>query len=1386
MTDPPVLPPVDPVEPEEAPGAAPPARRRFHRTRRGLRWIATVLAVAIAVGIVFGGTADLGPYLRARAERDASKYLGRTVTIGGLSLRLRNGTFVVEHLVIGGLSDADRPSLTAGRIEIAMPWWTILLRREILIESVEMTDWAMLVEMFENGRHSFPRFAPPPRKEPRGPSRFRTTVRRVRAHRGQFTYDDHIVPWSTVARNLDVTVVRDTEYHGEAVFNGGTVTIQGYEPMWANMRAAFRIEDGIVSLHKIDLETDGAESDVTGTVNLAKWREQTYHVKSRVHFPRMREIFFAKQTFALHGDADFTGTFRLFEGGRELKGHFTSPVAGPVAGMNALRFPNFKGDVLWLPDRMVVSNASSDFYGGRLDFSYALAPLGHKTPAVARLDATYADVDLATFTDFLETRGIRLAGLASGQTVLEYPLGRFASRRGSGSLAVRPPAGVRLMTRQAPADIAESLASLGPEPRPFDPRPTVGYTPIGGTLTYTFDPDSIEIGASSLATRRTYASFEGRTAWGGQAYLPFHVTSLDWQESDRLLAGLMSAFGANTRAIPIAGAGLFDGLLTGPFRAPRVEGRFVAERMHAWDVRWGQADGHVVVENAYATVTGLVMKEGDSEIRADGRFSIGFPRRDGGDEINAKISFRRRPVADLRHAFGLDDYNLDGDLTGEVQLAGRYTRPVGSGHLQIDRGSAYGESFDTATGGIRLEGESIRIDALEVKKGAGRMTGAAQIGWDGTYSFTANGSRIALETVNAAAYPRAPFTGVLGFSATGAGTFASPRYDATLSIADLFVADEELAKVVVGQIGVRNDLLTVQLEASGSRLIVSGSGRIALTPEADADLTFRFVDTSIDPYVRAVEPRLPSLTTAVASGTLTIVGELRNLDHLRADANVDSLRLNLFDYQVRNDGPIKIALDRMTANIESFRLAGDGTALELAGDIDLANEQMSVSASGDANLGILQGIPDLVATGNAKLTARMHGALRAPVFSGEASIANGRIRHFSLPHSVEAIDGRVTFDAGGIRFEDVAARLGGGDVRLGGRIGLVGYMPGEVNLTVVGERMQLRYPEGLRSLVDADLTVRGSVFQPTLAGTVQVRSAVWSKPLNAETNLFDFGVGGGTPLPPAGPGETRFPLTFDLRIIAPSTLRIENNVARIVASADLTLRGTYDRPLLFGRADIEKGVVNFEGRRYLVTRGTIDFANPVKIEPFFDVEAETRVRVPGETYRVTFHASGTRSHVVNPTLTSDPPLPTVEILQILFGDPRDPRNADLNALRRTNSAGQEMELLQARLARMAASSIFSGATRAVEQTLGVDTVQITPSLVGPSTQQSSRLTPTARLTIGKRISDRLYLTYSRGLAASSEDQIILIEFDQSDRVSWVFSQNEDRSYALDIRVRHIF
>ncbi len=172
------------------------------------------------------------------------------------------------------------------------------------------------------------------------------------------------------------------------------------------------------------------------------------------------------------------------------------------------------------------------------------------------------------------------------------------------------------------------------------------------------------------------------------------MSSLDWQESDRVLAGIMTAFGSPTGAVPMGGYGEFDGVLLEAFKRPRIQGSLKGERFRAWDVVWGTGRADLAIENSYVFVANATLTDGDSEIRADGQFSLGFPRRDGGDEIDARVRVTRRPLVDLRHAFSLDDYPIEGTVSGEYQLYGKYQTPFGFGRLNIEEGTAYGETFD--------------------------------------------------------------------------------------------------------------------------------------------------------------------------------------------------------------------------------------------------------------------------------------------------------------------------------------------------------------------------------------------------------------------------------------------------------------------------------------------------------------------------------------------------------------------------------------------------------------------------------------------------------------------------------------------------------------------
>jgi hypothetical protein len=1354
----------------------------FYKLTRGT---AIVIAVVIAVLVVTTITIDLGPVLRARAERAGSNWMDRKMTIGRLGVRIASGRFVVEDLQIDGMLPGEPPWLVAKHIEVSLTWRAIF-NREILLDTIEMTDWRMVVESFPDGRQTFPRVNGPPRAPSSGPRPVVTTLQYVHAYRGELVYNDYGSNWNTIARNLDVTMSKLGEYRGQARFSDAMIRIQNYLPMKGEMQATFKIAGTRLLFDRIDLKTDGAQSLVTGVVDLAHWPEQVYKVKSRIRFPEMRPIFFKNDTFSLFGDGDFNGTFHMFKGGRELKGDFTSA----VAGVNDFRFPKLSGSLVWLPDRFEVTHATSEFSGGKMDFRYQMSPLGKPAiPTRAQFDVDYTDVDLSALTNFFEFKGLRVAGRASGRNEMGWPLGQFAEHVGQGTMTAAAPAGTSLQGPQLQAGAQEAAKSRASLFGPFSNHTPLAPLPIAGELTYSFDRDAIRFEPSRVFTEDTFIAFEGATAWGERSKMPFRVTSRNWQESDRMLAGLMTAFGSTTNAIPMDGVGRFDGVMLGAFRRPRIEGRLVGSEMRAWEVTWGDVDGDFVVENSYTNISRAAIRSGRSRIDVTGQFSLGYPRADGGEQMDARIRIENRDVRDFMEAFDLQDYKIDGELSGDFHLFGDYQGPFGFGRMQIDRGVAYDEPFSEADAGLRFEGKGVRLDAIQINKGGGLVNGAAYVGWDGTYSFSVDGRRIAVETLDLTAFPGyPPLSGTLEFSASGTGDFDQPRYDVKANIKDLFIGDEGIGQMT-GRLSLRGLLLTYEMETASSRLAVSGTGRVELNDQMDGELSFRFTDTSLDPYLRAFQPTLSPFTSAVASGTIRVVGELYNPDALRIDTTVEQVDLNLLDYKLKNAAPIRLSVDQQLLQVDSLKLVGDGTELELAGTVNLQDQVLALQANGAANLAVLQGFAsDLSSSGRAEVTARISGTAREPVVSGNALLTNGRLRQFSFPHALEDLNGIVTFDASGLRLDGITAKLGGGPVRFGGRIGLSAYQLSEFDVTAVGQDMRLRFPEGMRSLIDGNLALQGPASSPVISGTVNVKSASYTRGIDTSTNIFSALASSGDPNL-AVVGQVAAPasaLRFDVRIIAPSTLSIQNEQARIVASADLALRGTLDRPLLFGRADIQRGEVEFEGRRYLVTRGSLDFANASRIQPFFDVEAETRVRGAGQTYRVTMRMAGTTDRM-QPEFTSDPPLQTLDILTLLFSDSALSGDMELAGLQRPNE--REQRLVEARATRALTGALSAEVGRVVEQTFGVDTFQITPLLSDPSTvnQQSARFgNPTARITIGKRISDRVFLTYARSLSSATRDEIILLEFDESESLSWVLSQNEDRSYALEVRKRHTF
>jgi hypothetical protein len=1362
---------------------APSQRPRGTRRRAAARWIKRVLALGVAVIVsvfLLTFSIDLGrfPKLKQIAEEQAQSFLERPMHIGRISALLSPGEFELDDVVIDGRSPGDRPFLHADRIHVFVPWWEIPLTHDIRFE-VRMDHWQMLIEKWAD-HTNLPKLKP--KNPPKGPSRFTKTATLVYANDGQFTYEDHTTPWSVVAPNLSFALVRATnleQYVGEARFNGGVVDIQKFVPMHTDMSTRFVLDGSLVKLTHIDLLTDGAKTHVTGSVDFGHWPEQTYVVNSDLDFATMKRLFFSSETWRVAGQGHFNGIFHLYEGGRNLSGDFTSE----HAVVDDLAFDDLHGSLEWLPDQFRVTHVDSAFYGGNLRMSYGVAPLGTPAGADQSLHADYDGIDVRVLARVFDLKGFDPDGRATGNLTMAWPSGQLHQKLSGGGETIVTAAGGRV----AGALLPRPLPIVPPDPGAFEPRRALGPLPVAGEIVYHFDNGVMTFDPSWAATRTTYVAFSGTTQYGGDTHLPFHVTSLDWQDSDRLLAAIRTARGTPSNAVPLGGAGVFDGTMTGTFGSPRIEGHFAGEDTRAFDVTWGQAAGDIVMENGYVTVKGGVIHGSASEmIHADGRFALGTGPADHGEEINARIRVQNWPMEDLRHAFGLDDWPVDAMATDvNVTVHGPYARMEGAGTMTLDHGVAWREEFQHATGDLTFTGDGLGISNIAMTKGPGTISGSADIKWaDASYSFNAEGTGVPVESLDNFQLPQAPLTGLMHFTAGGAAPFASPQYAFTVDVPDLYVGGEGIG-VFSGHATVANNVLTIdRLDTSSPRLQGTASGRIALDDQYDAELTMGIVNSSIDPYLRLLAPQMSGVNRIEVTGSARISGPLADYAHLLVDTTISSGTVTLFDYTLKNDGPVHFTLEDAAMKIGRFRLVGEGTSLTASGSASLADRTVDLHADGDASLAILRGFPDLITGGQATLRADVSGSFDAPEFSGQMDITDGTLRYRPLPHSFQHISGPVRFDRAGINVDGLRATMGDGDVTFGGGITLDGFHLASYNLTANGRTMRLRYPEGFVSTVDANLALTGAAKTPTLSGTVDVIYSNYTRQLDADL-LGLAAAGGALPATVTASGTpttaSSYPLRYDIHLSAlPGSLHINNDVAKIEGNADLWVRGTIDKPQLSGQVDIDHGTVQFNANRYSVTRGTISFPDPTKFEPYFDIEAVTRPNAGGETFEVTVELNGT-SAKPNVQFSSDPYLSPYDTILLLMGQTPDVGTVEQRRLQ-APEIGQQ-RLMQTAAAQLLFSPITSRVGSVFEKALPIDTVQITPLLQNEASL--TQLTPTARVTLGQRISSRAFLTYSRELSGAQRE-VILLEYEQSDRITWVLSRNEDRNYALDFRIRHVF
>jgi translocation and assembly module TamB len=319
-----------------------------------------------------------------------------------------------------------------------------------------------------------------------------------------------------------------------------------------------------------------------------------------------------------------------------------------------------------------------------------------------------------------------------------------------------------------------------------------------------------------------------------------------------------------------------------------------------------------------------------------------------------------------------------------------------------------------------------------------------------------------------------------------------------------------------------------------------------------------------------------------------------------------------------------------------------------------------------------------------------------------------------------------------------------------------------IEIDATGVRLRGRpLPEGLRTVVNADLILTGTLATPLLEGNVQIQNLAF------RSNFEDFlAVLAQENL--KGNPSALDKLRLGLHIEGNKNITIQNQLATVEARVDIDWKGTLDQPSITGHIEASGGTLSFQGNRYTITRGNIDFVDPFHIQPIIDLEAESQIR----DYRVILSVTGKGN---NPKLAlrSDPPLPELEIVSLMAGGRTREEIAQQSNYQKPLPTSEQV------FQSGAATILTDLLQQKVGSRLGLlngSKVRFEPFQIGAQGSTSNRIT------LSQQVTKDLAITYSQDLS-SNRQQVITIEYFVTRNTSVVATRDELGNLGVDVRHR---
>jgi outer membrane protein assembly factor BamA/autotransporter translocation and assembly factor TamB len=553
---------------------------------------------------------------------------------------------------------------------------------------------------------------------------------------------------------------------------------------------------------------------------------------------------------------------------------------------------------------------------------------------------------------------------------------------------------------------------------------------------------------------------------------------------------------------------------------------------------------------------------------------------------------------------------------------------------------------------------------------------------------------------------------------------------------------------------------------------------LAAFPRVEGPASMSARATSITPAVLSpfLDPDTLSQIVGGIDASVDLETSSLDLTDVRGEARLDRLDLRIANLPVTQRMPTRIVARNGFARVAAWEWASEGATLDVDGQVRLADRQAAILANGSVDLRMLTPFvrrAGISTAGRLEPKVSITGPLDTPRVDGDVTLSSGEIRLAEPRVIATDLGARAVLTRTGARLTSLSGTVNGGRLTGTGDLEYGPDAPASVRLTTDTRGMALNFPEGLRSELNAalGLTLQIPKVDPpsgTLSGTVTVARSAYRDPLVVVTGLLaalrtSQAVAQSSP----EPDSLLHRLALDTRLVTDEDIVVNNNVGDLQLGADLRVIGPAAAPTLSGRANLREGGRLFLGRNiYTIDSGTIDFANPVLIEPDLDINARTRAG----GVEIVLHIKGTpdRLETELSAPTSAEPIGQADLASLLI------TGRQLNQI-----SGAEAQIVGEQVLGYLSGDVLGLASRAI----GLDTIRLggldAAALRRDPTAIATQTDPTSRLTFGKSIGANLDVTFSQSLRRG-DAQTWIVEYRPARRFETRFvSDDEDlRSYGF--------